>query len=90
MPGQGNPAMMGQPQAGMGMSAPAPATPSKPLPKKPPKEKKPPDDVAQARKRQTQVLKSRQDREIGSGLAGPTRDVNAEGTGFWPPISPFL
>ena len=61
----------------------------KPLPKKPPKEPKAPDDVTQARAQQTQVLQARQQREVAGKIAGGPRDVDA-GSGFWPPLSPFL
>lgn len=63
--------------------------PQKPLPKKPPKEPKAPDDVTQARAQQTQVLQARQSREVAGKIAGGPRDVDA-GSGFWPPLSPFL
>lgn len=63
--------------------------PQKPLPKKPPKEPKAPDDVNQARAQQTQVLQARQSREVAGKIAGGPRDVDA-GSGFWPPLSPFL
>jgi hypothetical protein len=66
------------------------ATPGKSgLPTKPPKEPKAPDDVVAARKRQSDVLKSKQNRETQGIFQAAPRDMDA-GSGFWPPLSPLL
>jgi hypothetical protein len=69
-----------------------PAQPKKVKPKPLPKvqkETKPPADVADARKRQTSVLKERGKREVQGKFKGPSRDVDA-GTGFGFQTYPFL
>ena len=55
----------------------------KKLPVKPPKAPPMPADVANARRRQSNVLKQRQAREMAGKVAGPYRDADA-GAGAWP------
>ena len=59
------------------------------LPKRPPREPKPPQDVSQARAIQDGTLKERQRREVQGKPRPAVRDVDA-GAGFWPPLSPLL
>jgi hypothetical protein len=73
-----------------GQAAPAQPKPVKPKPlPKMKKETKPPPDVADARARQTSVLKERGKREVQGKFKGPARDVDA-GVGFGFQTYPFL
>lgn len=64
------------------------AAPKPNLAKSPPKEPKPPKDVAAGRKLQTKILSERMRRETQGNNYG-SRDVDA-GAGFWPPLNPLL
>lgn len=55
----------------------------------PPPEPKAPPDVKVARKRQTEVLKMRQDRETRGQIQGAVRDSDV-GAGYWPNSQPLL
>ena len=85
----GAPRQPGQPG---GQLSPNPtATPvKKKLPRRAPKAPPPPAEVANARARQTNVLKSRQSRELQGRMQGPYRDIDA-GMGSWgSALSPLL
>jgi hypothetical protein len=76
------------PQQQQGMMQP-PQQPSQPLPTSRDKETPPPQDVADARKRRSDVLKERQKVEVSGQLKGPNRDIDP-GYGFGPPLIPYL
>lgn len=92
-PGMGMGASDPTMQAGQGMGPEDPMGQKPPvgstLPKRPPKEPKPPPDASTARAIQDATLKERQRRETQGKPRSGVRDVDA-GAGFWPPLSPLL
>lgn len=80
-----SPAMPGQ---GAMMNPMQPQAQKAPMPKSPRKEPKPNDETVKARSNQTDVLKSRLERETKGKIAGATREADT-GPYFYPPLNPI-